>query len=230
MKKAILLSVVLIAAFGLSGCSYNDLTAKQQVVKGKWANVESAMQRRADLIPNLVETAKMGGVQEQEVFGQIAEARSRLLNAQQAAPTGADGDKSPEQKQAVIDANNSFGGTIGRLLSLQENYPQLRSLDAFMKVQDELSGTENRINTARLDFNDAVTAYNTTRNSFPAVLTASLLGFKEEPYFKADEGARTAPKIGDANSMRRPATQPAAPAPAAPAAPTNTAPAANANK
>src|SRR4051794_6451467 len=197
MKKAILLTTVLFAAFGLSGCSYNDLTAKQQTVKGKWANVESAMQRRADLIPNLVETAKMVAVNEQEVFGQIADARSRLLNAQQAAPAGANGDKSPEQKQAVIDANNSFGGTIGRLLSLQETYPQLRSSDAFMKVQDELSGTENRINTARIDFNDAVTSYNTSRNSFPAVLTAGLMGFKEEPYFQADDKAKTAPNVGD---------------------------------
>ena len=153
MKRAILLSIVLFAAFGLSGCSYNDLTAKQQQIKGKWANVESALQRRADLIPNLVETAKMAGIQEQEVFGQIADARSRLLNATGAAPTTPGGDKTPEQKQAVIDANNSFGGTIGRLLSLQENYPVLRSNEAFMKVQDELSGTENRINTARLDFN-----------------------------------------------------------------------------
>jgi len=217
MKRGILLGVALVAAFSLSGCSYNELTAKQQNVKGKWAGVESAMQRRADLIPNLVETAKMSAVQEQEVFGQIADARSRLLNAQQAAPQGANGDKSPEQKQAIIDANNSFGGTIGRLLSLQENYPQLRSSDAFLKVQDELSGTENRINTARLDFNQAVTDYNTTRNSFPAVLTAGLLGFKEEPYFQAEPGARTAPNIGDANSLRRqpPAQQPpAAPAPA----------------
>lgn len=228
MKRTILLGVVLFAAFGLSGCSYNDLNAKQQIVKGKWANVESAMQRRADLIPNMVETAKMAGVQEQEVFGQIADARSKLLNAQQAQPAGADGNKSPEQKQAVIDANNSFGGTIGRLLSLQENYPQLRSLDSFIKVQDELSGTENRINVARLDFNDAVTAYNTLRNSFPAVLTAGLLGFKEEPFFKAEEGARTAPKVGDANTMRRPTTQPAAPAAPAPAAPANAAPATNA--
>src|SRR5438067_257781 len=153
MKKSILLSFVLFAAFGLSGCSYNDLTAKQQLVKGKWANVESAMQRRADLIPNLVETAKMAGVQEQEVFGQIAAARSKLLDVSKAQPAGADGDKSPEQKQAVIDANNSFGGTIGRLLSLSENYPQLRSSEAFLKVQDELAGTENRINTSRIDFN-----------------------------------------------------------------------------
>lgn len=218
MKRAILLSVVLFAAFGLSGCSYNELTAKQQQIKGKWANVESAMQRRADLVPNLVDVAKMTAVQEQEVFGQISDARSRLLNAQQAAPAGADGDKSPEQKQAVIDANNSFGGTIGRLLSLQEQYPALRSSEAFMKVQDELSGTENRLNTARIDFNDAVTAYNTTRNSFPAVLTAGLLGFKEEPFFKAEEGAKTVPKVGDPNSLRKPDV-PVAPstAPVAPA-------------
>jgi LemA protein len=217
MKRALLLSVALFAAIGLSGCSYNDLTAKHQNVKGKWAGVESAMQRRADLIPNLVETAKLSGVQEQEVFGQIAEARSRLLNATQAPGQAEGGDKTPEQRQAVIDANNSFGGTIGRLLSLNESYPQLRSSEAFMKVQDELSGTENRLNTARLDYVQAVQDYNTTRNSFPAVLTAGLLGFKEEPHFQAEEGARTAPKIGDANSLRR--TQPAAPANAPAAAP-----------
>jgi LemA protein len=212
MKRPILITIISLAAFLASGCSYNELTGKQQQVKGKWANVESAMQRRADLIPNLVETAKMVAVNEQEVFGQIADARSRLLNAQQAPPAGADGDKSPEQKQAVIDANNSFGGTIGRLLSLQENYPALRSSDAFMKVQDELSGTENRINTARIDYNDTVTAYNTARNSFPAVLTARLFGFKEEPFFQADEKGKTVPTVGDSNSLRK--TQPAAPAPA----------------
>ncbi len=203
------------AAFALSGCSYNELIAKQQQVKGKWANVESSMQRRADLIPNLVETAKLTGIQEQEVFGQIADARSRLLNASQAQPAGTDGDKTPEQKQAVIEANNSFGGTIGRLLSLQESYPALRSSEAFIKVQDELSGTENRINTARLDFNQAVTDFNTTRNSFPAVLTAGFLGFKEEPFFQAEPGARTVPSVGDANSLRRTQTAPANTAPAA---------------
>lgn len=203
MKRVILLTVALFAVFGLSGCSYNNLTAKQQGVKGKWSNVESSLQRRADLIPNLVKTAQMLGVQEQEVFGQIADARSRLLNASQAAPQGADGDKTPEQKQAVIEANNSFGGTIGRLLSLQESYPSLRSSEAFLKVQDELSSTENRINVARTDYGVAVTDYNTTRNQFPAVLTASLLGFKEEPFFKADEGANRAPDLGDPNSLRR---------------------------
>ena len=203
MKKVFLLTVVLFVAFGLSGCSYNDLTAQQQGVKGKWANVESSMQRRADLIPNLVKAAQMSAVQEQEVFGQIADARSRLLNATQAQPQGADGDKTPEQKQAVIEANNSFGGTIGRLLSLQENYPQLRSNEAFMNVQNELSGTENRINVARLDYNDSVTKYNTARNSFPAVLTAGLMGFKEEPFFKADESAKQVPDIGNPDALRR---------------------------
>src|SRR5690348_16074223 len=123
MKRVILLTAAILSVSVLSGCSYNTLTAKQQGVKGKWANVESAMQRRADLIPNLVKAAQMSAVQEQEVFGQIAEARSRLLNVTQAPGQATDGDKTPEQKQAVIDANNSFGGTIGRLLSLQENYP-----------------------------------------------------------------------------------------------------------
>ncbi len=212
MKKGIVLSSVMFASFGLSGCSYNELTAKNETVKAKWSVVESALQRRADLIPNMVETAKMAGVQEQEVFGQIADARSRLLNASTAPGTASNGDKTPEQKQAIIDANNSFGGTIGRLLSLQETYPNLRSSEAFMKVQDELSGTENRINTARIDYTDAVNAYNTARNSFPAVLTASLLGFKEQPYFEAEAGARKVPSVGDANTLRKTAPQTAPPA------------------
>jgi LemA protein len=206
MKKIILLGFVLFAAFGLSGCSYNELTAKQQNVKGAWADVEAQLQRRLDLIPNLVKTAQMAGVQEQEVFGQIAEARSRLLNATQAAPAA---EKTAEQRQEVIEAANSFGGTIGRLLSLQENYPQLRSSEAFMKVQDELAGTENRIATKREDYNRVVTDYNTTRNQFPAVLTASLFGFPEEPYFRAQPGAETAPDVGDPNSMRRNPAPPA---------------------
>jgi LemA protein len=207
MRKTILLTIALLVAFGASGCSYNELTAQQQGVKGKWANVESNLQRRADLVENLVKVAQMSAIQEQEVFGQIADARSKLLNATAAQPQGADGDKTPEQKQAVIDANNSFGGTIGRLLSLQESYPQLRSNENFMQAQNEISGTENRINVARLDYNDAVTKYNTARNSFPAVITASLFGFKEEPFFKADEGSRQKPNLGDPNSIRRDANK-----------------------
>lgn len=197
MKKVFLITVVLFAAFGFSGCSYNQLTAEQQNVKAKWANVESTMQSRADRIPNLFETAKAAGIQEQEVFGRIADARSRLINAQQEAPQGTDGDKSPEQKQKIMQANSD----LSRLLLLFENYPVLRSNEAFLKVQDEIAGIENRINVARLDFNEAVRVYNTTRNSFPTVLTAGMLGFKEEPYFQGDERSREVPKL-DANSVR----------------------------
>lgn len=202
MKRIILLTIAMVFAFGLSGCSYNDLTAKQQKVKSSWAGIETQLQRRGDLIGNLAEAAKMAGVQEQEVFGQIAEARSKLSGAQQAAPAGNEGDKTPEQKQAILEANNGLGSALGRLLVIQENYPVLRSNEAFLKLQDELAGTENRISVSRIDYNKAVEDYNTTRNSFPTVLTASLLGFKEEPYFKADESSKQVPKL-DANSMRR---------------------------
>jgi LemA protein len=200
-KRILLLALVVLTTVAGSGCGYNTLNAKQQNVRGKWANVESQLQRRADLILNLIETAKLAGVQEQEVFNNIANARSRLLNASQAQPQGSAGDKTPEQKQAVIDANNSFGGTIGRLLVLTEAYPQLRSNENFMKAQDELVGTENRIGTARTDYNTAVQDYNTTRGSFPTVIGAKMYGFKEEPYFKADPTATQVPKI-DSNTLR----------------------------
>lgn len=200
-KRALLLTFVIFVALTASGCGYNTLTTKQQNVKAKWANVETQLQRRADLINNLVEAAKLAGVQEQEVFGKIAEARSRLLNATQQPPQGEGGDKSPEQKQQIIDAANSFGGTIGRLLVLQEAYPQLQSNANFMKLQDEVVGTENRIATARKDYNEAVQDYNTTRARFPTVISAKLFGFKEEPYFKAEEGATQVPRI-DSNTLR----------------------------
>jgi len=200
-KRTLLLTLAIFVSLTASGCGYNTLTTKQQNVKAKWSNVEAQLQRRADLINNLVESAKLAGVQEQEVFGKIAEARSRLLNATSQQPQGEGGDKSPEQKQAVIDAANSFGGTIGRLLVLQEAYPQLQSNANFMKLQDEVAGTENRIATARMDYNASVQDYNTTRARFPTVISAKLFGFKEEPYFKAEEGATQAPKI-DANTLR----------------------------
>lgn len=201
-RKFLLLALVALACASLSGCGYNTLQAKQQNVRAKWSGVENQLQRRADLIPNLFEAAKAAGVQEQEVFGQIAEARSRLLNATQAAPQGEGGDKSPEQKQAIIEANNSFGGTIGRLLSLVENYPDLKSNANFLKFQDELAGTENRIATARNDYNNGVQDYNTARGQFPMVIAAKIYGFKEEPYFKAEEGARQVPQI-NSESLRR---------------------------
>lgn len=200
-RRFLLLAFVVVVTMTSAGCGYNTLTTKQQNVKGKWANVEAQLQRRADLINNLVESAKLAGVQEQEVFGKIAEARSRLLNATNQAPQGEAGDKSPEQKQAVIDAANSFGGTIGRLLVLQENYPVLKSNENFLKLQDEVVGTENRIATARKDYNEGVQDYNTTRARFPTVITSKLFGFKEEPYFKAEEGATQVPQI-NADSLR----------------------------
>ena len=200
-RRLIILFAVALIAVGASGCSYNTLTTKHENVKAKWANVETQLQRRGDLLTNLAEAAKMAGVQEQEVFGRIAEARSRLLNATNQAPQGEGGDKSPEQKQAVIDAANSFGGTVGRLLVLQESYPELKSNENFLKLQDEVVGTENRIATSRKDYNDATQDYNTTRAQFPAVISAKLYGFKEEPYFKADEAAKEVPKL-DSNSLR----------------------------
>jgi len=201
-RRVLLLALVAFVAFGSSGCGYNTLVSKQQNVKEKWANIESQLQRRADLIPNTFEAARASSIQEQEVFGQIAEARSRLLNATREAPKGENGDKTPEQKQAVIDAANSFGGTVGRLLSLAEAYPQLRSTEAFQKVQTVMEGTENRIAVSREDYNAAVKDYNTTRSQFPTVIGAKIYGFKDEPYFRAEEGAREAPKI-NADSIRR---------------------------
>lgn len=201
-KRLLLLAAVMFVTVTASGCGYNTLQAKQQNVRRSWSDVESRLQRRADLIGNMVATAQSAGIQEQEVFGQIAEARSRLLNATGAAPQGEGGDRTPEQRQAVIEAANSFGGTVGRLLSLQEAYPQLRSNELFMKVQDELAGTENRINVSREDYNRAVQDYNTSRGQFPMVIAAKIYGFKEEPYFQAEAGAREAPRI-DPNAMRR---------------------------
>lgn len=201
-RKVSLITLLLFVSVFAGGCGYNTLQSKQQNVKAKWSNIENQLQRRADLINNLIETAKLAGVQEQEVFGTIAKARSQLLNATSAQPAAESGDKTPEQKQAVIDANNSFGGTIGRLLVLQENYPQLRSNENFLKAQDEVVGTENRIATARKDYNDASLDYNTTRGNFPTVISAKLFGFPPEPYFKAEEGAKEVPKI-DSNTLRQ---------------------------
>jgi LemA protein len=200
-RRLVILFAVVLISLAASGCSYNTLTAKHENVKGKWANVEAQLQRRGDLINNLVEAAKMAGIQEQEVFGAIANARSRLLQASNQAPQGEAGDKSPEQKQAVIEAANSLGAVMGRLLVLQEAYPTLRSNENFLKLQDEIAGTENRIATSRNDYNAGVQDYNTTRARFPTVITAKLFGFQEEPYFKAEETAKPAPSI-NANTLR----------------------------
>ena len=201
-RRLTILAGLVLISLSASGCGYNTLTTQHENVKGKWAGVETQLQRRGDLLNNLAEAAKMAGVQEQEVFGTIARARSQLLNAQNQAPQGEGGDKSPEQKQAVIEANNSVGAALGRLLVLQENYPTLKSNENFLKLQDEVAGTENRVATARNDYNAAVQDYNTTRARFPTVISAKLFGFKEEPYFKAEEGAKQVPQL-NSNSLRQ---------------------------
>ena len=206
MRRLLILASVALISLSASGCGYNTLTTQHEAVKSRWAGVETQLQRRGDLLNNLSEAAKMAGVQEQEVFGTIARARSQLLNATNQAPQGEGGDKSPEQTQAVIDANNSFGAALGRLLVLQENYPNLKSNENFLKLQDEVAGTENRVATARNDYNAAVQDYNTTRARFPTVISAKLFGFKEEPYFKAEEGAKQVPQL-NSNSLRQTPTK-----------------------
>ena len=200
-RRLLILFAVALLSFSASGCGYNTLTTKRENVKGKWAAVETQLQRRADLINNLVEAAKMAGIQEQEVFGAIANARAQLLQATSQQPQAENGDKTPEQKQKVIEASNTFGGTLGRLLVLTEAYPQLKSNENFLVLQQQIEGTENRVATARNDYNSGVQDYNTTRAQFPTVISAKMFGFAEEPYFKAEEGAQKAPTI-NANSLR----------------------------
>jgi LemA protein len=187
MKIAVIVVVVLLLL--LVGCGAklvgvrNDLITQREAVTGQWSQVDVALQRRADLIPNLVETVKGYAKQEQTVFGQIAEARSALLNA-----------KTPQDK---IDANSKLDGALGRLLVIVENYPQLKSNENFMRLQDELAGTENRISVERRKYNDLVKQYNVSIELFPNNIAASIFGFqRNDAYFKADTGARTAPKVG----------------------------------
>lgn len=205
-RRLAILFAVAVLSMTASGCGYNTLTTKHQNVKRNWSDVETQLQRRGDLLNNLAESAKMAGVQEQEVFGRIAEARSRLLQATSQAPQGEAGDRTPEQRQQIMDADNSFGGTIGRLLVLQEAYPQLQSNENFLALQTEVAGTENRIATARKDYNAAAQDYNTTRSRFPTVISAKLFGFKEEPYFRAEEAAREVPQL-NANTLRNQPTK-----------------------
>lgn len=160
----------------------NELVREQNMIQNNWAQVDNDLKRRADLIPNLVETVKGYAKQEQTVFGDIAAARSRLLNA----PT-------PEGK---IEANNQLSGALGRLLVLQEAYPQLKSNENFQRLQDELSGTENRIAVARRDYNEAITKYNTDIELFPKSLAAGLFGFhRNDAYFKTTEEEKKVPQV-----------------------------------
>jgi LemA protein len=160
----------------------NTLVTKNEAVKSAWSQVDVVLQRRADLIPNLVETVKGYAQQEQTVFGEIAKARSALLSA-----------GTPAQK---IAANGQLDGALGRLLALSENYPQLKSNENFQRLQDELAGTENRIAVERKRYNDTLQDYNTYVQHFPNSFYAGFAGFKpNDAYFKASEGSREVPKV-----------------------------------
>ena len=177
---------VLVLVALMIGGSYvsarNQMVAKDQAVKSAWSEVDVQLQRRADLIPNLVSTVKGFTKEESTVFGDIANARAGLLNAH-----------GPEAK---IKANGTLDSAFGRLLALTENYPQLRSSDQFMRLQDELSGTENRISVARRRYNQAIQEYNTFILQFPNNIWAGLSGFKENTaYFNASPAAQNVPKV-----------------------------------
>jgi LemA protein len=187
----VIVLIFAVVAFG----SYNGLVTKQQTVKAEWSNVESQMQRRADLIPNLVATVKGIAGLEERVFTKIAEARSNLLSTMQNPNSTTEDKIAADGKLSQAMRDGGLLGTGGRFLSITENYPQLKSNDSFMKLQDELAGTENRLTTARGDYTKAAQEYNTARSRFPTVLIAGLMGFKEQPYFQADPGAREAPKV-----------------------------------
>jgi LemA protein len=180
---------------GVTVSTYNNLVTKRQNVDAQWSQVENLMQRRADLIPNIVGTVKGIAGLEERVFTRIAEARSQLLSTMQ-NPNSTTTDKiAADSKLNQALSDGGLLGTGGRFLSIAENYPQLKSNESFLKLQDELAGTENRLAVARRDYTLAAQDYNTTRSRFPTVLVAGLMGFKEQPYFKADEGARQAPKV-----------------------------------
>jgi LemA protein len=176
------LLVVVLMVFGSYVSAKNQMVAKDQIVKAAWSEVDVQLERRADLIPNLVETVKGFTKEESTVFGDIANARAGMLNAQGPA--------------AKIAANSQLDGAIGRLLLLTENYPQLRSSDQFMRLQDELAGTENRISVARKRYNDALQDYNTFILQFPNSIWANMAGFHQNTaYFTASPAAQAVPSV-----------------------------------
>jgi LemA protein len=207
MKIALGILAVLLVIALICGSAFvsrrNQMAVKREAVNAAWSQVDVVLQRRADLIPNLVETVKGFAVQEQTVFGDIAKARSVLLSA-----------STPTDK---IAANQRLDSALGRLLVVVENYPQLKSNENFLRLQDELAGTENRIAVERRRYNETLQDYNTYLSLFPNNLVASLSGFqRNDAYFKTDEGARQVPKVNfDYSKPAAPAPAPA-PAPAKP--------------
>jgi LemA protein len=208
MKIALVVLVILILIAVMLGASFigrrNQMAVSREAVNAQWAQVDVDLQRRADLIPNLVETVKGYATQEQIVFGDIAKARSALIGA-----------RTPSDK---IAANGQLDSALSRLLVVVENYPQLKSNENFLRLQDELAGTENRIAIERRRYNEAVQSYNTLIATFPNSFVASMSGFtRNDAYFKTEEGAREVPKV-NFNFNNAPATTPApaSPAPAHP--------------
>src|SRR6266516_1137070 len=180
-RTAVQLVVVALAALPLTACSYNRFVGQEEAIKAQWAQVENQLQRRNDLIPNLVETVKGYAAHEEGVFKEIADSRSRLLAA-----------RSPEE---TIAAANQQTSALGRLLAVVENYPQLKANEQFNRLMDELAGTENRLAVERMRYNERVQEYNTSRRQFPANLTAKRFGLKEYPFFQAPPDAKTVPKV-----------------------------------
>src|SRR5271169_2468210 len=200
MKTGLIIVIILVVLGFWVGSTFighrNEMVRKKEAVNSAWSQVDVVLQRRADLIPNLVETVKGYASQEQKVFGDIAAARAALIGA-----------KGPEEK---IAANGHLDSALGRLLVVVENYPQLKSNENFMRLQDELAATENRIAIERRRYNETVQDYNTYISLFPNNIIASLSGFtRNDAYFKTEEGARQAPKV---NFGGEPTQQPA-PAP-----------------
>src|SRR5437868_10861603 len=205
MSKGLIFIIVLVLialmAFGQYVSVRNTLVQKNEAVKAAWSQVDVVLQRRADLIPNLVATVKGIAKQEQTVFGDIAKARSALLSA-----------GTPSEK---IAANQQLDGALGRLLAIVENYPQLKSNENFLRLQDELAGTENRIAVERKRYNDTLQDYNTYIGQFPNSIWANMAGFKRnEAYFAASEGSRQVPKVDCSGVQRNPSTPQPSPQPA----------------
>lgn len=181
MKKSYLIIGALVLVALMTMGMYNGLVGMRENVNGKWSQVENQLQRRSDLIPNLVETVKGYAAQEKQIYTSIAEARSKLINA-----------GSVQEKAA---ANEELSSALSRLLVVVENYPTLKSDANFRQLQDELAGTENRLAVARKDYNDSVQVYNVQIKTFPRSLIASMFGFTPREYFKAEPGAAENPKV-----------------------------------
>ena len=197
MKRGwIVLAVVAVLVMVVGGQvvgTYNRLIGADQGVKQRWAQVDNQLQRRNDLIGNLVETVKGTAFQEQQVFGDIAAARAKMAGATSPA----------ERTAAAQEMDQALGGSaLSRLLVVVENYPQLKSNEAFMQLMDELSGTENRLATERMRYNEEVQAFNTLIKRFPTNLYASAFRFAEAPYYQIAESAREAPKV-DMTGIRK---------------------------